>query len=94
MLVIQNDTGNRFSPTVIVAAITSNLGKARLPTHIIIDNDKLSEKSVVLLEQIRTIDKTRLIKKVGRLSEKEMLRIDEAISISMGFDKTRQTEEE
>ncbi len=94
VLVIQNDTGNRFSPTVIVAAITSNLGKARLPTHIIIDNDKLSEKSVVLLEQIRTIDKTRLIKKVGRLSEKEMLRIDEAISISMGFDKTKQTEED
>lgn len=92
MLVIQNDTGNRFSPTVIVAAITSNLGKARLPTHIIIDEEVLSEKSVVLLEQIRTIDKTRLIKKMGRLSEKDMLRIDEAISISMGFDKTKQND--
>ena len=89
MLVIQNDTGNRFSPTVIVAAITSNLGKARLPTHIVIDEDALSEKSVVLLEQIRTIDKTRLIKKLGHLSERDMLRIDEAISISMGFDKSK-----
>ncbi len=92
VLVIQNDTGNRFSPTVIVAAITSNLGKARLPTHIIIEDDVLSEKSVVLLEQIRTIDKTRLIKKMGRLNEKDMIRIDEAISISMGFDKTKQSD--
>ena len=89
VLVIQNDTGNRFSPTVIVAAITSNLGKARLPTHIVIDEDVLSEKSVVLLEQIRTIDKTRLTKKLGRLSDEDMLRIDEAISISMGFDKSK-----
>ena len=89
VLVIQNDTGNRFSPTVIVAAITSNLGKARLPTHIIIDENVLSEKSVVLLEQIRTIDKTRLIKKLGHLGETDMLRIDEAISISMGFDKSK-----
>jgi mRNA interferase MazF len=87
VLVIQNDTGNRFSPTVIVAAITSNLGKARLPTHIVIEEGALSEKSVVLLEQIRTIDKTRLIKKMGRLSDEDMLRIDEAISVSMGFDK-------
>ena len=79
VLVIQNDTGNRFSPTVIVAAITSNLGKARLPTHIVIEEESLSEKSIVLLEQIRTIDKTRLIKKMGRLSEMDMLRIDEAI---------------
>lgn len=89
VLVIQNDTGNRFSPTVIVAAITSNLGKARLPTHIVIDEDVLSEKSVVLLEQIRTIDKARLIKKLGHLSDRDMLRIDEAISISMGFDKSK-----
>jgi len=89
VLVIQNDTGNRFSPTVIVAAITSNLGKARLPTHIIIDENVLSEKSVVLLEQIRTIDKTRLIKKLGHLGEEDMVRIDEAISISMGFDKSK-----
>ena len=89
VLIIQNDTGNRFSPTVIVAAITSNLGKARLPTHIVIEEGALSEKSVVLLEQIRTIDKTRLIKKMGRLSDTDMLRIDEAISVSMGFDKTR-----
>ena len=89
VLVIQNDTGNRFSPTVIVAAITSNHAKARLPTHIIIDQGALSEKSVVLLEQIRTIDKTRLIKKMGRLSEKNMLRIDDAISVSMGFENKK-----
>lgn len=94
VLVIQNDTGNRFSPTIIVAAITSNLQKARLPTHIIIDEDVLSEKSVVLLEQIRTIDKTRLIKKLGRLSDKDMHRIDEAISISMGFDKSRDNDKD
>jgi mRNA interferase MazF len=89
VLVIQNDTGNKYSPTVIVAAITSNLAKARLPTHIIIDSDVLSEKSVVLLEQIRTIDKTRLIKKMGRLSESDMQRIDGAISISMGFENQK-----
>lgn len=94
VLVIQNDTGNRFSPTIIVAAITSNTGKARLPTHIIIDADVLCEKSVVLLEQIRTIDKSRLIKKVGRLSESDMLRVDEAISISMGFDNTKQNDKD
>ena len=92
VLVIQNDTGNRFSPTVIVAAITSNLGKARLPTHIIIDADVLSEKSVVLLEQIRTIDKTRLLKKMGRLNQKDMVRINEAISVSMGFDKIEEND--
>ena len=89
VLVIQNDTGNRFSPTVIVAAITSNTDKARLPTHIIIDDNVLPDKSVVLLEQIRTIDKTRLIKKMGCLSKTDMRRIDGAISVSMGFEKTK-----
>ena len=89
VVVIQNDTGNRFSPTVIVAAITSNLSKARLPTHIIIDAGVLPGKSVVLLEQIRTIDKTRLIKKMGRLGEDDMRRIDGAISVSMGFENTQ-----
>lgn len=87
VLVIQNDTGNRYSPTVIVAAITSNLGKARLPTHIIVDAGVLPDKSVVLLEQIRTIDKQRLSKRLGRLSDEDMRRVDDAISVSMGFDK-------
>jgi len=87
VLVIQNDTGNRFSPTVIVAAITSNLNKARLPTHIIVGSGVLPSESVVLLEQIRTIDKSRLGKRLGRLSEADMRRIDAAISVSMGFDK-------
>ncbi len=94
VLVVQNDTGNRFSPTIIVAAITSNIEKARLPTHIIIDADVLSEKSVVLLEQIRTIDKSRLIKRVGRLSENDMLRVEKAISISMGFDNTKKKDKD
>lgn len=85
MLVIQNDKGNRFSPTVIVAAITSNIDKARLPTHIIIDSPILPDKSVVLLEQIRTIDKQRLGKHLGSLNEDDMRRIDDAISVSMGF---------
>ena len=59
VLVIQNDVGNKFSPTVIVAAITSNTEKARIPTHIIVDSEGMFKKSVVLLEQIRTIDKSR-----------------------------------
>ena len=87
VLIIQNDTGNRFSPTVIVAAITSNIDKARLPTHIVVDSGVLPAQSVVLLEQIRTIDKSRLDKKLGRLGSEDMRRIDEAISVSMGFDK-------
>jgi len=78
VLVIQNDMGNRFSPTVIVAAITSNIGKARLPTHIVIEEGALSEKSVVLLEQIRTIDKTRLIKKLGYSLRRPMYRFVQA----------------
>lgn len=85
VLVIQNNKGNRYSPTVIVAAITSNIEKARLPTHIIIDSPILPDKSVVLLEQIRTIDKQRLGKFLGSLTDEEMRRIDDAISVSMGF---------
>lgn len=87
VLIIQNDTGNRYSPTVIVAAITSNINKARLPTHIVVESGVLPAQSVVLLEQIRTIDKSRLSKRMGRLSDEDMRRIDAAISVSMGFDK-------
>jgi len=85
VLVIQNDVGNKFSPTVIVAAITSNTEKARIPTHIMVESEGMFKKSVILLEQIRTIDKSRFTKKIGKLSEEDMKRVDEAIKISMGF---------
>lgn len=87
VLVVQNDVGNHFSPTVIVAAITSRLHKARLPTHVEISSVDvaLSVDSVVLLEQIRTIDKSRLREKVSRLPEGMMDRIDQALKVSLGI---------
>ena len=87
VLIVQNDTGNRHSPTVIAAAITSQTGKAPLPTHITIPGREvgLSKDSVVLLEQIRTIDKKRLRKHMGRLNEQMMDRVDNAIAVSFGL---------
>ena len=87
VLIIQNDVGNRFSPTVIAAAITSRESKAKLPTHIRLyaDNSGLSKDSVVLLEQIRTIDKRRLKEKMGTLNSTDMYKVDEALSISFGL---------
>ena len=85
VLVIQNDTGNKFSPTTIVAAITSKSDKAKLPTHVIVHADGLEKESVVLLEQIRTIDKQRLIRYSGRLSKTAMGRVDHAIIVSFGI---------
>ena len=87
VLIVQNDVGNRYSPTVIAAAITSKLGKTKLPTHIDVFADKvgLQRDSVVLLEQIRTIDKTRLKEKMGHLDEDMMLQVDEAITVSFGL---------
>lgn len=87
VLIIQNNVGNRYSPTVIAAAITSRGSKAKLPTHIKLyaDNSGLSKDSVVLLEQIRTIDKTRLKEKMGTLSPYDMYKVDEALSISFGL---------
>ena len=83
VLVIQNDMGNKFSPTVIVAAITSSIKKTHLPTHIVLEDvDGLPKKSVVLLEQIRTIDKQRLKDLVCHLDEEIMNKVDEAIRIS------------
>jgi mRNA interferase MazF len=84
-LVIQNDLGNRFSSTVIIAAITSKIQKAKLPTHVELKADlhKLDEDSVILLEQIRTIDKRRIIKKLGSLDQITMRRVDQALMISM-----------
>lgn len=93
MLIVQNDTGNRHSPTVIAAAITSQTGKARLPTHINIAGGSvgLSKDSVILLEQIRTIDKKRLREHMGRLDEEHMNRVDEAIAVSFGLHDNRTT---
>jgi mRNA interferase MazF len=87
VLIVQNDMGNRHSPTVIAAAITSQINKARLPTHIELSAKTygLTKDSVVLLEQIRTIDKRRLREKMGRLDESLMHRIDEAIVVSFGL---------
>ncbi len=87
VLIIQNDVGNRHSPTVIAAAITSQINKARLPTHIELGARSygLSKDSVVLLEQIRTIDKRRLKERMGRLDERLMQRVDDAIAVSFGL---------
>ena len=87
VLIVQNDVGNRFSPTVIAAAITSQRGKAKLPTHILLESQTtgLSRDSIVLLEQVRTIDKHRLKERMGRLDSGSMNRVDEALSISFGL---------
>ena len=87
VLIVQNDTGNKHSPTVIAAAITSQTGKARLPTHISIAGGSvgLSKDSIILLEQIRTIDKRRLREHMGRLDDAHMSLVDDAIAISFGL---------
>ena len=88
VLIIQNDIGNRYSPTVIAAAITSRLGKTKLPTHIDVYAERvgLQKDSVVLLEQIRTLDKRRLKEKMGHLDEESMRLVDNAIAVSFGLD--------
>ncbi len=87
VLIVQNDVGNRFSPTVIVAAITSQMDKARLPTHIRLQTTAggLQRESIVLLEQIRTLDKRRLKEYMGRLDTHAMQRIDRALQVSFGL---------
>ncbi|SDO32241.1 mRNA interferase MazF [Alkalicoccus daliensis] len=87
VLIVQNDIGNRFSPTVIVAAITAQIQKAKLPTHVEIDAKKygFDRDSVILLEQIRTIDKQRLTDKITQLDEDMMLKVNEALNISIGL---------
>ena len=87
VLIIQNDIGNRYSPTVIAAAITSRLGKTKLPTHIDIYAERagLAKDSVILLEQIRTLDKRRLKEKMGHLDEGLMERVNTAIAVSFGL---------
>ena len=87
VLIVQNDVGNKHSPTVIAAAITSQINKARLPTHIELSARSfgLTKDSVILLEQIRTIDKKRVLERLGRLDEDVMSRVDEAIAVSFGL---------
>jgi mRNA interferase MazF len=87
VLVVQNDIGNQYSPTTIVAAITSQISKAKLPTHIEIPADKsgLEKDSVILAEQIRTIDKSRLKQKIVSLDEETMEKVNTAIEISLGL---------
>lgn len=87
VLILQNDIGNKYSPTVIVTAITSQLGKAKLPTHIDLSAEEynLPKNSVALLEQIRTLDKRRLKEKVTTLSAEKMKEVNRALLISLGF---------
>ena len=89
VLVVQNDVGNKYSPTVIAAAVTSKINKAKLPTHIELPSNMygLQKDSVILLEQIRTLDKRRLKERIGELNETTMSRVDNAILISLGFVK-------
>lgn len=89
VLVIQNDIGNRFSPTVIIAAITAQIQKAKLPTHVEIDAERyqFERDSVILLEQVRTIDKSRLTDRITHLDEFLMEQVDEALEISFGLVK-------
>lgn len=86
VLIVQNDIGNKHSPTVIAAAVTSQINKAKLPTHIELDTTcGLPKDSVVLTEQIRTLDKQRLMDKIGTLDESLMQRVNAALLISLGF---------
>lgn len=85
VLIVQNDIGNRYSPTVIVVAITAQISKAKLPTHVELpaDHNGLNKDSVILAEQLRTIDKKRLIQLIGKLEEFYMKKVDEALLVSL-----------
>ena len=87
VLIIQNDIGNRFSPTVVVAAITAQIEKAKLPTHVEISSKRngFERDSVILLEQIRTLDKQRLTDKITHLDDEMMDKVDEALQVSLGL---------
>ena len=88
ILIVQNDTGNKYSPTIIAAAVTSKLDKARLPTHIELSAKEfgLPKDSVILLEQIRTLDKKRLKERIGELDSSKMQKVNVALLISLGFE--------
>lgn len=85
VIIIQNDVGNRYSPTVIVSAITSQINKAKLPTHVEISSEEygLNKDSVVLLEQVRTLDKRRLKEKIGHMTDEDMIKVDIALKTSL-----------
>ena len=87
VIIIQNEIGNRYSPTVIVAAITSQINKAKLPTHVEISSEEygLNRDSVVLLEQIRTLDKKRLKEKIGHMTEEDMKKVNKSLLISLNL---------
>lgn len=87
VIILQNDVGNKYSPTVIVGAITSQINKAKLPTHVEISSEEygLNKDSVVLLEQIRTLDKRRLKEKIGHMTDSDMEKVDKALLISVGL---------
>lgn len=87
VIIIQNDIGNKYSPTVIISAITSQINKAKLPTHVEISSEEygLNKDSVVLLEQIRTLDKRRLKEKIGHMSDNDMEKVDQALLVSVGL---------
>lgn len=87
VIIIQNDIGNKYSPTIIIAAITSQINKAKLPTHVEISSEEygLNKDSVVLLEQIRTLDKKRLKEKIGHMTDGDMKKVDTALLISVGL---------
>ena len=87
VIIVQNDIGNKYSPTVICAALTSQINKAKLPTHLEISAERygLQKDSVILLEQIRTIDKRRLKERMGKLDETLMNKVDNAIAVSFGL---------
>ena len=96
VLIVQNDIGNRYSPTVIAAAITSKMSKTKLPTHIDVYGESagLAKDSIILLEQIRTIDKKRLKEKMGHLDDETMLNVNGAIQVSFGLENATYPEED
>lgn len=102
VLIVQNDIGNKYSPTVIAAAITSRMGKTKLPTHIDVSRNLnfgtqsigLAKDSVILLEQIRTLDKQRLKEKMGHLDDDVMQKVNDAIYISFGLSKQEEMPDE
>ena len=94
VLIVQNDVGNKYSPTVIAAAITSQINKTKLPTHIELyaENYGLAKNSVILMEQVRTIDKRRLKEKMGHLDDGLMGKVNDAISVSFGLSEMEQAQ--
>ena len=94
VIIIQNDIGNRYSPTVVVAAITSQINKAKLPTHVESSSEEygLNRDSVVLLEQIRTLDKRRLKEKIGHMTEGDMRKVNKALIISLDLDDVKKSD--